>query len=91
MAIHSTILAWRIPMDRGAWQATIHGVAKSQTPLSNSAHTCRKRPRAVKEKWAKVLGSPFTKNSVKLSRKPYGKTQMKISVSWLVPHYIGKN
>ena len=22
---------WRIPMDRGAWQAIVHGVAKSQT------------------------------------------------------------
>ena len=31
MAIHSGILAWRIPMDRGAWQAIVHGVAKSQT------------------------------------------------------------
>ena len=31
MAIHSSNLAWRIPMDRGAWQATVHGVAKSQT------------------------------------------------------------
>ena len=31
MAIHSSILAWRIPMDRGAWQATVHEVAKSQT------------------------------------------------------------
>ena len=29
MATHSSILAWRIPMDRGAWQATVHGVAKS--------------------------------------------------------------
>ena len=28
-AIHSNILAWRIPMDRGAWRATVHGVAKS--------------------------------------------------------------
>ena len=27
----SSILAWRIPMDRGAWWATVHGVAKSQT------------------------------------------------------------
>ena len=26
MATHSSILAWRIPMDRGAWQATVHGV-----------------------------------------------------------------
>ena len=23
------------PMDRGAWQATVHGVAKSRTPLSD--------------------------------------------------------
>ena len=35
MATHSRILASRIPMDRGAWQATVHGVAKSQTRLSN--------------------------------------------------------
>ena len=31
MATHSSILAWRIPMGRGAWWATIHGVAKSWT------------------------------------------------------------
>ena len=27
------------PIDRGAWQATVHGVAKSQTQLSVHAHT----------------------------------------------------
>ena len=27
---HSSILAWRIPMGRGAWWATVHGVAESQ-------------------------------------------------------------
>ena len=26
---------WESSMDRGAWQATVHGVAKSQTRLSN--------------------------------------------------------
>ena len=31
MATHSSIFAWRIPMDRGAWQAIVHDVAKSQT------------------------------------------------------------
>ena len=31
MATHSSILAWEIPMNRGAWQATAHGVAKSRT------------------------------------------------------------
>ena len=28
METHSSILAWRISMDRGAWWATVHGVAK---------------------------------------------------------------
>ena len=27
MAMHSSILAWRISMDRGTWQAIVHGVA----------------------------------------------------------------
>ena len=31
MTTHSSILAWRITMDRGAWQAIVHGVTKSQT------------------------------------------------------------
>ena len=31
MATHSSILAWRIPTDRGAWQATVHRATKSQT------------------------------------------------------------
>ena len=30
-ATHSSILTWRIPMDRGAWWAIIHVVAKSWT------------------------------------------------------------
>ena len=29
MASHSNILAWRTPMDRGAWRATVHGVTES--------------------------------------------------------------
>ena len=32
---HSSIHAWRIPMDRGAWWATVHGVTKSWTWLSD--------------------------------------------------------
>ena len=31
MATHSSILAWRIPIDRVAWWPTVHGVTKSQT------------------------------------------------------------
>ena len=33
MATHPSILAWRIPMDRGAWWATAHRGAKSWTRL----------------------------------------------------------
>ena len=32
---HFSILAWRIPMDKGACQATVHGVTKSRTRLSD--------------------------------------------------------
>ena len=48
MATHSSILAWRIPMDRGAWRAAVHGVAKRRTRLSDWAH----EHKAVKSSWA---------------------------------------
>ena len=35
MATYSSILAWRIPMDRGGWRATVHAVAKSRARLSD--------------------------------------------------------
>ena len=35
MATHSSILAWRILMDREAWRAKVHGVARSRTQLSD--------------------------------------------------------
>ena len=35
MAAHSSILAWKNLMDRGACRATVHGVTKSQTRLSD--------------------------------------------------------
>ena len=39
MVTHSSILAWRIPMDRGAWWATIHGVAKELDTNERLTHT----------------------------------------------------
>ena len=32
---HSSVFAWRIPMDRGVWLAKVHRVAKSWIWLSN--------------------------------------------------------
>ena len=37
MATRSSILAWRIPIDGGAWWATVHRVEKSQTQLNDTA------------------------------------------------------
>ena len=35
MTTQSSILAWRIPMDRGAWDTTVYGIAQSWTWPSN--------------------------------------------------------
>ena len=35
VATHSRVLAWTLPMDGGAWPATVRGVAESQMRLSN--------------------------------------------------------
>ena len=35
LATHSSIFAWRIPMNIGAWWAAVHGVGRSQTLLSD--------------------------------------------------------
>ena len=45
MTTHSSILASRIPWTRGAWWATVHGVAKTQTWLSAwYFHWCPTKP-----------------------------------------------
>ena len=35
MATHSSVLGLEHPMDGGAWWAAVHGIAKSQTQLSD--------------------------------------------------------
>ena len=36
MGTYSSILSWKIPMDRGAWQATVHGVMKESDTTNTS-------------------------------------------------------
>ena len=43
MATHSSILAWRIPMDRGAWRATVHVATKASDMTKVTEHACRER------------------------------------------------
>ena len=42
MATRFSILAWRIPMDRGAWRAPVRGVSKILTRLSTHAHMLKR-------------------------------------------------
>ena len=39
MATHSSILAWKIPMDRGTWQATVHRIARVKHDLATNTFT----------------------------------------------------
>ena len=58
MATHSSILAWRIPMDRGAWWVTVHRLAKSRTRLTDYAqHTEYLKERQAQIRISKLLGS----------------------------------
>ena len=43
MPTHSSVLSWQNPMDRGAWQATVYGVAKTkQLKLSHFQDTAHR-------------------------------------------------
>ena len=43
MAIHSSILAQKNPMDGGTWWATVHGVTRNQTQLSDFTFTFKQK------------------------------------------------
>ena len=59
MATQSSILAWKIPWKGGAWQATVHGVAKSQTRLSMSCSPPPPtlHPGMAEHDWARKWGA----------------------------------
>ena len=52
MATHSSTLAWKNPMHGGAWEAAVHGVAKSRTLLNDFTFTLRAGP------WLGLLVAP---------------------------------
>ena len=53
MATHSNIIAWRIPMGRGAWQATVHGVSELDMTERLSIHS------VILEGELEILGKLF--------------------------------
>ena len=58
MATHSSILTWRIPMDRGAWWATVHGVTKSWTGLQRLSAQAETMKRGEKKQQANKMSCP---------------------------------
>ena len=62
MATHSSINAWRIPMDREVWQTIVHGVAKTEQP-STAQHST-----AYGSNWV----SQFSHSVVSGSSRPHG-------------------
>ena len=69
MATHSSILAWKILMDGGAWQATVHGVPKNWTQLSDFIrfYICSHLTLAASEKVGyRYYSTCWTKEAIKV-------------------------
>ena len=68
-ATHSNILAWRIPMDRGAWQAAAHGVTESDRTerLSTAHRDLFKKTRDTKGTFHAKMGSIKDRNGMDLT------------------------
>ena len=58
MTTHSSILAWRIPTDRGTWQATVCGVAELNTTERLST--------AIKQEWPTIHSACLYKHNKNL-------------------------
>ena len=65
MAMPSGILACEISMDRGAWQAIVQGVTKSETQLSNQTTATTTLTHAYSEvkSLSRVFVTPLTPGS----------------------------
>ena len=76
MATHSSIIAWRLPKDRGAWQATVHGVSESDTmeQLSKVVH--------LYEIWKDGTDGPIFREAVEM--QPYKETCGHSGANWRV-------
>ena len=80
MATHSSILVWRIPMDRGAWRATAQRVAKSQIQLSDEAY--------IAQHIKIIFRSHLTSLSLTFKRKGSDETIAEISSSSNTSHSL---
>ena len=69
MATHSSILAWRIPMDRGAWRATVHGVTESDRTEVTKHSTAQGEKKKSQGRETDIYHKPATQHTG--SHRPY--------------------
>ena len=70
MATHSSVLAWRIPGDGGAWWVAVYGVAQSRTRLkrlSSSSSSSRDLWNNIKHTNIQIIGVPEEEEKEKAS------------------------
>ena len=72
ISTHSSVLCWRILMDRGAWPATFCRVAESQTWLK----------RLSKQAWSATFLSPQSRLYLLLSRSHNEWQEIRIAMYW---------
>ena len=70
MATHWSILAWKNPMDRGAWRATVPGVARVRHDL-----VTKQQQRAIH-----IIYLLINKSDMKISYENYQKIFQRISL-----------
>ena len=101
MAAHSSILTWRILMDRGTWRATIHSVAKCQTWLEWLMHSAaehiyicmyiKNEPRKNKEIHLSIWDIFYLLPEVEVGQEVCGMTTMSpTTLSFKFSLYLGK-
>ena len=86
---HSSILAWRIPMDRGAWQATVHRVTKSHTWWKwLSMHTYRwEACHPITISYSDISITSYCRKSYKLERH-FAKYWKVVVEVWKTPGFL---
>ena len=95
MATHSSILTWRIPMDRGTWWATVHGISKSRTRLKRlSSSSSSSIPLGASQVVLVVKNPPSNAGDTRdagsipgSGRSPGGRHGNPLQYSYLENHY----
>ena len=89
MSTHSSILAWRIPWTRGAWQATIHRIERVRHDLATNHHHHHRQLNG--HEFEQTLGDSEGQGNLACCSPWVAKSQTQLSDSTKGKKYLGKN